>query len=110
MRFFAILSLLLSGLFMAQPVSAEENMVQYGSNQGGIHQLGSDKAPVTIDEYISLTCPHCADFYLHTLPELKKRYVDTGKVKIITHNYPLDGISLKAAGLATEVVKPQLLE
>jgi protein-disulfide isomerase len=62
--------------------------------------VGQERAPIVIDEFISLTCPHCAEFYLTTLPELEKRYVKTGKVRIIIHDYPLDGASLKAAALA----------
>jgi len=62
--------------------------------------IGEGRTPVVIDEYISLTCPHCAEFYLNTLPELEKRYVKTGKLRIIVHDYPLDGASLKAAALA----------
>jgi protein-disulfide isomerase len=62
--------------------------------------IGQERTPVVIDEYISLTCPHCAEFYNTTLPELEKRYVKTGKVRIIMHDFPLDGVSLKAAALA----------
>jgi protein-disulfide isomerase len=58
--------------------------------------LGSDKAPVTIIEYASMTCPHCAHFSTTTLPELQKRYIDTGKVRFIFREFPLD--SLAAAG------------
>ena len=58
--------------------------------------LGSDKAPVTIYEYASMTCPHCAHFSEETFPELKKRYIDTGKVKYIFREFPLD--ALAAAG------------
>jgi protein-disulfide isomerase len=58
--------------------------------------LGDDKAPVTIIEYASMTCPHCADFHEHTYPELKKRYIDTGKVRFIFREFPLD--QLAAAG------------
>ncbi len=58
--------------------------------------LGSDKAPVTIYEYASMTCPHCAHFSEETFPELKKRYIDTGKVKFIFREFPLD--ALAAAG------------
>ncbi len=58
--------------------------------------LGSDKAPVTIYEYASMTCPHCAHFAAETFPELKKRYIDTGKVKFIFREFPLD--ALAAAG------------
>jgi protein-disulfide isomerase len=58
--------------------------------------LGDEKAPVTIIEYASMTCPHCADFHEHTYPELKKRYIDTGKVRFIFREFPLD--KLAAAG------------
>jgi protein-disulfide isomerase len=58
--------------------------------------LGSDKAPVTIIEYASMTCPHCAHFHETTYPELKKRYIDTGKVRFIFREFPLD--PLAAAG------------
>jgi protein-disulfide isomerase len=58
--------------------------------------LGSDKAPVTIIEYASMTCPHCAHFSQETFPELQKRYIDTGKVKFIFREFPLD--ALAAAG------------
>ena len=58
--------------------------------------LGSDKAPVTIIEYASMTCPHCAHFSQETYPELKKRYIDTGKVRFIFREFPLD--ALAAAG------------
>jgi len=58
--------------------------------------LGSDKAPVTIIEYASMTCPHCAHFSKDTFPELQKRYIDTGKVRYIFREFPLD--PLAAAG------------
>ena len=58
--------------------------------------LGSDKAPVTIIEYASMTCPHCAHFEETTLPGLKKRYIDTGKVRYVMREFPLD--ALAAAG------------
>ncbi|MGC2125704.1 MAG: DsbA family protein [Xanthobacteraceae bacterium] len=58
--------------------------------------LGSDKAPVTIIEYASMTCPHCAHFSENTFPELKKRYIETGKVRFTLRTFPLD--QLAAAG------------
>jgi protein-disulfide isomerase len=58
--------------------------------------IGSDKAPVTIIEYASMTCPHCAHFSETTFPELKQRYIDTGKVRFIFREFPLD--KLAAAG------------
>jgi protein-disulfide isomerase len=65
------------------------------------HVLGSPDAPVTVNEYISLTCPHCAEFYNDTLPDLKTRYVDTGKVKFVLHDFALNGVDLKAFALAS---------
>ena len=56
--------------------------------------LGSDKAPVTIVEYASMTCPHCAAFTMNVFPKLKEEYIDTGKVKFIFREFPLD---IKAA-------------
>jgi protein-disulfide isomerase len=64
------------------------------------HVLGDPKAPVTLIEYASLTCPHCAHFSVAVLPELKKKWIDTGKVKLIYRDFPLDQTALKAAQLA----------
>jgi protein-disulfide isomerase len=58
--------------------------------------LGAAEAPVTIVEYASLTCSHCAAFHEKTYPELKKRYIDTGKVRFVFREFPLD--PLAAAG------------
>jgi protein-disulfide isomerase len=58
--------------------------------------IGSDKAPVTVIEYASMTCPHCAHFTATTFPEFKKRYVDTGKARYTLRSFPLD--ALAAAG------------
>ena len=62
--------------------------------------MGDDKAPVTIIEYASMTCPHCAHFQETTFPELKKRYIDTGKVRFITREFPLDSLAAAAFMLA----------
>jgi protein-disulfide isomerase len=63
---------------------------------GGEIVLGSEKAPVTVIEYASMTCPHCSHFSENTFPELRKRYIDTGKVRFIFREFPLD--ALAAAG------------
>jgi len=62
--------------------------------------LGDPQAPVTIIEYASLTCPHCAQFHTEVLPELKERYIVPGKVRLIYRDFPLDQRALAAAALA----------
>ena len=51
--------------------------------------LGRPDAPVTVVEFASLTCPHCRAFHANTFPEIKKLYVDTGKVKWILREFPI---------------------
>ncbi len=61
---------------------------------------GPADAKVTIIEYASLTCSHCANFHKTTYPELKKRYIDTGKVRFIFREFPLDPLAAGASMLA----------
>ncbi len=67
--------------------------------------LGDENARVTILEYSSLTCPHCAQFHAEGYRHLKSAYIDTGKVKLVFRDFPLDGLALRAAALA-ECVPP----
>ena len=69
------------------------------------HVVGDEKAPVTIIEYASLTCPHCAHFNTQILPDVKKKLIETGKAKMVFRDFPLDGIALKAA-MMTRCVSP----
>jgi protein-disulfide isomerase len=62
--------------------------------------LGSPDAKVTMVEYASLTCPHCANFHINTLPALKSEYIDKGLVKLVYRDFPLDGLALRAAMMA----------
>lgn len=62
--------------------------------------LGDENAPVTIVEYASMTCGHCANFHKSTWPDLKKDYVDTGKVRFIFREFPLDPVAAAAFMLA----------
>ncbi|WP_208975040.1 thioredoxin domain-containing protein [Pseudovibrio exalbescens] len=54
---------------------------------------GSEEAPVTMVEYSSLTCGHCAAFKTRVFPELKEKYIDTGKVRYIMREFPLDAVA-----------------
>ncbi len=62
--------------------------------------LGSPDAPVTVIEYASMTCGHCANFHSTTYKELKREYIDTGKVYFIFREFPLDTVSAAAFMLA----------
>jgi protein-disulfide isomerase len=62
--------------------------------------LGKADAPVTVVEYASLGCPHCADFEKEVFPRLKEAYIDTGKVRYVAREFPLDQVAAAAAMLA----------
>lgn len=62
--------------------------------------LGNPDAPVTMIEYSSLTCPHCAAFHRDTLPRIKKDFVESGQVKIVYRDFPFDGVAMGGAMLA----------
>jgi protein-disulfide isomerase len=88
----------------AQGVAAAELLVPPPL---GDRVLGKDDAAVTIVEYASMTCPHCAQFHEGTYPELKKRYIDTGKVRFIFREFPLDPLAAGASMLARCAEKDQ---
>ena len=74
--------------FESVPVTAEDNV------------LGRAGAPVTIVEYASFTCPHCAQFHSEILPDLKKAYIDTGKARLVFRDFPLDRAAFAASVVA----------
>ena len=61
--------------------------------------LGQDKAPVKIKIFSSLTCPHCANFHINVVSEIKKEYIETGKVQLIFIDFPLDQVAFNASKL-----------
>ena len=77
---------------------AEAELMQPGPL--GEVSTGDAKAPVTIIEYASMTCPHCANFAINTFPTLKEKYIDTGKVRFIFREFPFDPVAAGAFMLA----------
>ncbi|MEA2904329.1 MAG: hypothetical protein QOI12_1716 [Alphaproteobacteria bacterium] len=92
----------LSNVWLAGPALAQDPPLAELMKPGplGEMSLGEEKAPVTIIEYASMTCPHCAHFHETAYPELKKRYIDAGKVRFIFREYPLDQLAAAAFMLA----------
>jgi len=62
--------------------------------------FGKDDAPVTVVEYASMTCGHCANFHNKVLPGIKEKYIDTGKVRWVLREFPLDDRATAASVLA----------
>ena len=74
--------------------------------------IGSDNAPVTIIEYASMSCSHCADFHNNTLDDLKSEYIDTGKVRFVFRDFPFNYPALAGSmivGCVPEDVKYQYM-
>jgi protein-disulfide isomerase len=67
--------------------------------------IGSAKAPVTITEYASMSCPHCAAFGENVFPMLRSKYIDTGKVRFVFREFPLDIKAAAASMLARCIAK-----
>src|SRR3546814_19026496 len=61
---------------------------------------GDPKAKLTMLEYSSLTCPHCAAFHNGALPQIRETYIETGKLKLEMRDFPLDQYALRAAAMA----------
>ncbi len=66
----------------------------------GVRAVGDENAPVKIQEFFSLTCNHCAAFHTGTYQELKKKYIDTGKVYFVYEEFPLNGPALYGSMIA----------
>ena len=64
---------------------------------------GPANAPITIIEYASMTCTHCAAFHAETYPTLKSKYIDTGKARFVLREFPLDPLATAAFMLARSV-------
>ena len=82
----------------AEPPAAAKTLAEELMAPGPLPdiEIGAKDAPVVIVEYASMTCPHCAHFHTDVFPTLKSRYIDTGKVRFMLREFPLD--PLAAAG------------
>lgn len=96
---FALAAMFVMSILVGVPSGARAEMAPVKDALSEM-SIGSKDAPVTLHEYSSLTCGHCANFHRETLPEIKKNYVDTGKVRVVFHDFPLDNLALAAAMIA----------
>ncbi len=97
MKRFLTAVLTVAGLALAAPAGADIVPFEEAIKPA---VMGNADAPVTIQEYASLGCPHCAHFHHGTLPQIKKDYIDTGKVKLIFNDFPLGTPALAASMIA----------
>lgn len=89
---------------LMQPTDAQPNILGdlLSSPESGASTpilIGSQDAPVTIEEYASLSCPHCAKFHNEVLPELMEPYIKTGKVNVVWYSYVRNEPDLKGTML-----------
>lgn len=97
----ASFAVILSGLFLlsfANTALAQEAEIDTSTIVE--MTMGADDAPVTVIEYASFTCPHCANFHAGPLKQLKEEYIDTGKVKLIYRDVYFDRYGLWASMIA----------
>ena len=103
---FALIGLVVLSMVSANSAEAVAPRAQLADAQAGLsitkddRILGNPDAPITIIEYASLTCPHCDHFTNEVLPVLKKKWIDTGKAKLVLREFPLDEPALRAAMIA----------
>jgi protein-disulfide isomerase len=98
----ALAALAFAGTFATAPAQAQKIDLKELLTPGPLPDkvLGEANAPVTVVEYASMTCPHCADFHSEIFPKLKSQYIDTGKVRFIFREYPLDDAAIAASMIA----------
>ena len=93
-KFFFIIKIILIYLFLC----SKSYSGSIAANTSSV-VLGQDKAPIKIKIFSSLTCPHCANFHINVVPEIKKEYVKTGKAQLIFIDFPLDQVAFNASKL-----------
>lgn len=94
------------GILMGSPLVGREGRTQDLSREKLLdplptdHVLGSPEAPNVLIDYASMTCPHCATFYVAVVPMLRRDWIDTGKLRFVHRHFPSDMIATQAAQLA----------
>jgi len=85
-----IAALAVGGLGAASLCAADDTAPATGASDVVYKEFveGNPEAKVTVVEYASLTCSHCANFYTNSYPELKKQYIDTGKIRFVFRDFP----------------------
>ena len=83
-----IISLIFLAFFSSQSLLANEISAKDITENDFI--IGDENAPITIIEYASMSCSHCADFHKNTLPDVKTEFIDTGKVRMVFRDYPFN--------------------
>ena len=91
-----------AGALVAPPLLHLTSMTATASNweKPDDQAIGEPESPIYLIEYFSLTCSHCRDFHLEIFPRLRTEYIDTGKVRFISRDFPLNRPALDAAILA----------
>lgn len=85
-----------AGSIRAEPPADIAARLLRAASPLGDRSMGSASAPVVMIEYASATCPHCAEFHQALLPQIKTEYIETGKVRFIFREFPLDQLALGA--------------
>src|SRR5579885_2596613 len=89
-----------AGPRVVQPSLNETPQEKAEDQHKATRSLGSPTAKVTVTEFFSLTCIHCAAFARETMPEIEKDLIQPGKVRFVYHDFPLDQVALTAAMVA----------
>jgi protein-disulfide isomerase len=90
------------GFAQRRSAPAEVSVAELMKPTPGLDEIvvGDPKAPVTIVEYASMTCGHCASFHNNVYPKLKAKYIDTGKARLIFRDFPLDNLAMAVSMLS----------
>ncbi len=87
-------------LTVTATLAAGPVLAQTADSRMADRTLGQDTAPVTMQEWFSLTCTHCAAWSKDVFPEVKAKLIDTGKLRYIYRDFPLDQVALTASMVA----------